>query len=332
MTTFPLFDRRRFLKVSAGLSVATVTSNVWSAQAATMDQIPIVDTHQHLWDLKKFKLPWIGSEPGLARSYVTSDYLEAVAGLPVSKAVYMEVDVDPAQQVDEAEHLIALSRVKENLTVGAVISGRPASDGFAAYIRRYRDNSVIKGVRQVLHVPETKPGTCLQPEYVRGVRLLGELGKSFDLCMRPTELGDAAKLADACPGTRLILDHCGNADPKAFAKTPGAVGGKPSHEADAWRRDIQALSAKPNVICKISGIVVRAVKGHWSAADLAPIVNHCLDSFGPDRVIFGSDWPVCTLVASYREWVVALREIIRERPTAEQKKLLHENAERFYKV
>ncbi len=332
MSTPPFFDRRRFVNVSAGVAVATLTSNSWSAHAVTMADIPIVDTHQHLWDLKKFKLPWIGSEPGLARSYVTSDYLEAVAGLPVSKAVYMEVDVDPAQQVDEAEHLIALSRVKENLTVGAVISGRPASDGFAAYIRRYRDNAVIKGVRQVLHVPETKPGTCLQPEYIRGVRLLGEMGKSFDLCMRPTELGDAAKLADACPGTRLILDHCGNADPKAFAKTLGAVGGKPSHDADAWRRDIQALSAKPNVICKISGIVVRAVKGHWSAADLAPIVNHCLDSFGPDRVIFGSDWPVCTLVASYREWVVALRDIIRERPQSEQKKLLHENAERFYKV
>jgi len=330
-------DRRTFLAASAGAAVTfSGVHSLFSATAAhcaTMNEIPIIDTHQHLWDIHKFKLAWLSTAPELARNFVTRDYLDAVKGLPVVKAVYMEVDVDPSQQVAEAEHLIELSRTPANLTVGAVISGRPSSDGFAAYIGRYRDNPVIKGVRQVLHVPETKPGTCVQAGYIRGVRLLGELGKSFDLCMRPEELGDAVKLADACPDTRLILDHCGNADPQVFGKSIAPKSGdKPRHDPDQWRRDIVALAGKKNVICKISGIIASATKGHWTSADLAPIINHCLDAFGPDRVVFGSDWPVCTLVASYREWVVALREIVSQRPEADQRKLFHDNAARLYKV
>lgn len=329
-------DRRRLLRLSAQAVVATSFFPLVmtrSIGAAPMTEIPIIDTHQHLWNIEKFKLPWLSSAPALAKSHVTSDYLEAVKGLPVVKAVYMEVDVDPSQQVMEAEHLIELSRTPANLTVGAVISGRPASEGFAKYIERYRDNSVIKGVRQVLHVPETPPGTCTRPEYIRGVRLLGEIGKSFDLCMRPTDLGDAIKLVDACPETRFILDHCGNGDPQAFFQPNDARRKEePQHEVAPWKRDIEALAARKNVVCKISGIIARAVKGNWSSADLAPIINHCLDAFGPERVIFGSDWPVCTLVASYRDWVVALREIIAERPAADQRKLLHDNAARLYKV
>src|SRR5207247_2541533 len=91
-----------------------------------------------------------------------------------------------------------------------VISGRPASDGFAKYLAPYRRLDLVKGVRQVLHGESTPAGYCLAPEFVRGVRLLGEWGKSFDLCMRPGELLDAAKLIDQCPDTRFILDHCGN--------------------------------------------------------------------------------------------------------------------------
>lgn len=245
MTTDPMSlaespDRRAFLASSAG-AVATFSAAISlfpapAANSATMNEIPIIDTHQHLWDIQKFKLPWLSTAPELARNYVTRDYLDAVKGLPVVKAVYMEVDVDPSQQVAEADHLIELSHNPANLTVGAVISGRPASDGFAAYIGRYRDNPVIKGVRQVLHVPETKPGTCVQPGYIRGVRLLGEMGKSFDLCMRPEELGDAVKLAVACPDTRFILDHCGNADPLVFGKsTDRKDGDKPRHDPDQWR-------------------------------------------------------------------------------------------------
>ena len=92
------------------------------------------------------------------------------------------------------------------------------------------------------------------------------------------------------------------------------------------------LASKKNVICKISGIVARAPKDNWGPETLAPIINHCLDSFGPDRVIFGGDWPVCRLVASYKQWVDALKAVVADRPYDEQLKLFHDNAERLYDI
>jgi predicted TIM-barrel fold metal-dependent hydrolase len=180
----------------------------------------------------------------------------------------------------------------------------------------------VKGVRQVLHGPLTPAGYCLDPKFVRGVQLLGELGLRFDLCMRTDELADAGKLVDACPGTRFILDHCGN--PKVHGPD-----GKPPDRA-RWRRDVEALAKRPNLVCKVSGIVNTAKKGAWSAADLAPIVNQVLDTFGPDRVMFASDWPVCTTVATLAEWLEALKAVVRERPAEMQRKLFHDNAVRVY--
>ena len=311
--------------------------------------LPIIDTHQHLWDLDRFELPWLAEAPSLNRNYVTSDYLEATEGLNVVKTVYMEVDVTPAQHPAEAEHVIALCAAAEHPTAGAVIGGAMMSGAFGGYIRRFAGSPVIKGVRQVLHGPGTPAGTCLAPQFVENVRLLGELGLSFDLCMRPSELGDGVTLAQTCPETRFVLDHCGNGDPYLISgELPGDSGGDGDgfnltiadhrdrddpfwHDAQQWRDGIAALAALPNTICKISGIVARTRPG-WTAADLAPAVNHCLDSFGPDRVVFGGDWPVCTLgaEATYRSWAEALRAIIAGRSETEQRKLLHDNAAAFY--
>jgi len=295
--------------------------------------IPIIDCHQHLWDLAKFKLNWIKPGTLLARSYVMGDYMAAIAGTGIKQSIYMEVDVDPTQQQAEADHLVEICKSGTAPTIAAVVSGRPAAAEFAKYVTPFKGSPYIKGIRQVLHGGGTPAGFCLSPEFVRGIKLLGELGLSFDLCLRPKELSDGAKLAEQCPATRFIVDHCGNADPKAFFKPgdPRLNDITPDHDADAWRRDIEKLAAQKNVICKISGIVARVPK-QWLAEDLAPIVNHCLDSFGKSRVIFGSDWPVCLNGAPLREWVAALRQIIAGRPAAEQRQLLNENAKQFYRL
>ena len=262
---------------------------------------------------------------------MTKDYLEATRGLNVVKAIYMEIDADPRQHVDEAEYLIEICRSGQHPTVAAVISGRPNSEQFRNYILQYKDNPYIKGVRQVLH-GGTPAGYCLQPQFVQSMRLLGEIGMSFDLCLRPGELADGVRLVELCPETRFILDHCGNADVNAFLPEKERGSQPPSHDPDQWRRDIEGLAQRTNIICKISGIVARAPAGNWSADILAPVVNHCLDSFGPDRVVFGGDWPVCLRGASYRRWVEALRQIIQGRSIEHQRKLLHDNAARFYGV
>jgi predicted TIM-barrel fold metal-dependent hydrolase len=231
----------------------------------------------------------------------------------------MEVDVDPNQQTAEGDHVLALCRRADNPMTAAVLSGRPGADDFGKYLDHFKDVSALKGIRRVLHVDETPSGVCLEKSFVAGVRLLGERGLRFDLCMRARDLPDAAKLIDLCPDTRFILDHCGNADVQA-------------KDRSQWQKGIAQVAKRKNVVCKVSGIVASAKKGAWGADDLAPIVNHTLEVFGPDRVMFGGDWPVCTLAASYAEWVGALRQIVADRSAAEVLKLFHDNAAGFYEL
>lgn len=324
-----LLSRREFAQVSvAAGAVAAIDRNL----LATEDNgLPIIDTHQHLWDLVQFQPPWLsGADSIISAKHDSSTYAAETKGLNIVKTVYMEVDVAPADHIKEAEYVLALIKSGKTPTSAAVISGRPDSETFATFITKFKDNVLIKGLRQVLHAETAQRGLCLQPRFVRSIQLLGELGKSFDLCMRPTELADGAELARKCPNTKFIVDHCGNADPQAWRAKVQQTG-KPIHEVDQWKRDIEKLAKSDNVVCKISGIIARVPKD-WSADDLAPAINFCLDTFGPDRVVFGGDWPVCKLGASLAEWVNALRQIVSHRSLADQRKLFHDNALRVYRL
>jgi L-fuconolactonase len=327
-------NRRRFLRDASALTMAGIACahSTVSAGESTPKDMPIVDTHEHLWDLSRFRIPWLKVGEPLGHSHVPKDYQEAIAGLNVVQSVYMEVAMDPADQVAEAQYVIALCQGRQTPMRGAVIGGRPTSEGFRKYILQFKGNPYIKGVRHILRSPSELRLLATPDDLIPGLRLLGELGMCFDLCIPPTALADGARLIGRCPDTRFVLDHCGNADPKAFR--PGSAGvdpqRRPSHEADQWRRDLQQIARHPNVVCKISGIVSQVVTGKWTPDDLAPIVNHCLDTFGPERVIFASDWPVCTRGASLREWVAALKAIVHGRSPADQRRLFHDNAVRFY--
>jgi predicted TIM-barrel fold metal-dependent hydrolase len=316
----PVSDRREFLRTALTCAAPLVVPGLAAARSGADSKpagLPIVDPHQHLWDLEKFRLPWITKGSPLNRSYLLKDYAEATKGLNVVQTVYMEVDVDPKQQLAEAEYVTELSRKPGSKLAGAVISGRPGSKGFREYVERFKGSPFIKGLRQVLHGESTTAGYCLDKAFIKGIQLLGELGLGFDLCMRAAELPDAARLVDACPGTRFILDHCGN--PVWETK-----------DLTAWKKDLADLARRKNVVCKVSGIVARAKPGRWTADDLAPVVNHTLDTFGPDRVMFAGDWPVCTLGGTFRQWVEALQLIVKGRSETEQRKLFHDNAVGFY--
>jgi L-fuconolactonase len=322
-------SRRDFLSRSATLAgaamAASAVSNPLSALGAEFDQstLQVCDTHQHLWDLEKFKLPWLGGAPkSLARNFVMKDYLETTKGLNVTRAVYMEVNVAPEHQVAEAEYVIDLCKRDDNPTVAATIGGSPQSADFQKYIERFADVNYVKGVRTVLHDDDREKGLCLKPGFVKNIRRLGKLGKRWDLCMRPDELMDGAKLADKCPDTKIVLDHCGNL----------SVQNEDKKLRKKWQKGVKALAERPNVICKISGIIATADKDNWSAADLAPNMNFCMDTFGEDRVIFAGDWPVCTLTAPFGGWLNALKEIVKKRSPEFQKKLFHDNAVKFYEL
>jgi len=286
---------------------------------------PIVHTHQHLWDLSRFRLPWLKPGGELTRNFTLVDYKKATQGLGITKSIYMEVAVAPEQKLAEAEHIVEVCADKSNPTCAAVIGGLILEGGFKDYITRFKGSPYIKGVRRALN----NPGQFEDDRLIQNLRLLGSLNMSFDLVVPPRLIEPAAKLLERCGDTRFILDHCGNADPLAFAHDLD-WGRKPQHDADAWKRGIETLARQPNVICKISGIIARVPKGRANAEVLSPVVNHCLDTFGPDRVIFGSDWPVCTRGAPLRVWTNLLREIVRERSSHEQRKLFWRNANRFY--
>ncbi len=310
-------NRRDFL--AAGAALAATPALSFARESA---MLPVVDTHQHLWDLKKFKLGWLTPGSVFDASFTPKEYAEATKGLNVVKAVYMEVDVIPEQQQAEAEYLLELCQSGSTPTCAAVVSGRPNSDGFAKYATQFKGSKYIKGIRQVLHVESTPPEYCLDPKFVKGIQLLGELDLSYDLCVRAADLPNFVKLVDQCPGTRFILDHCGNPQAKFT-----------DEQWSAWKKNTAALAAKKNVMCKVSGFLANGwEKGKWKAEDIAPVVHHITETFGWDRVMFGGDWPVVLAAGSYADWLTALRQIIKDKPEADQKKLLHDNAVKFYRL
>lgn len=318
--------RRDFL-MTAGVAAAglSLTGNLLAGdQKVDQAQLPVCDTHLHLWDLAKFKLPWLSGDAvqKINRSFVMADYLKAAAAQNVTKAVYMEVNVAAENQVGEAEYVIELCERGDNPMRGAVIGGSPQNADFKAYAERFAKNKFIKGVRTVLHDDDRPQGMCLQKQFVDNIKRLGDLGLCFDLCMRPGELLDAAKLVDQCPQTKFVLDHCGNL----------SVQNKDAALRAQWEKGVRELAARPNVVCKISGIIVTADREHWKAADLAPNTNFCMDTFGSDRVMFAGDWPVCTLTAPFANWLGALKEIVHGRSAEFQKKLFHDNAVKFYGI
>lgn len=314
-------NRRDFLAASAvaGLHPALATAEKEKAM------LPVVDTHQHLWNLDELTLSWIDPKAAgkgvLAHNFTPVEYAKATEGLNVVKAVYMEVDVIPEQRQKEADYVTELCKSGKTATCAAVVSGRPSGDGFAEYAKQFKGSKYVKGMRQVLHVKDTPAGYALEEKFVKGVQLLGDLGLSFDLCVRPAELPDFAKLIDKCPGTRFILDHCGNASLK-FTKDEHA----------RWKKDMTEIAKRKNLVGKVSGFIATAPeRGKFELDAVAAVVNHTLEAFGPDRVMYGGDWPVCLNgVEKYADWLNALKAVVKDRPEAEQKKLLHDNAVKFY--
>ncbi len=222
-----------------------------------------------------------------------------------------------------------------DLMLGMVVSTDPGKPGFTEFLDANSNNPFIKGVRQVLHNPEIPPKYCLTPEFVRGIRELGKRKLLFDICIRPAELHDAVELCRQVPETTIVLDHCGNADPNVVNGQREIDSSSSDttflHSKESWQKGIFKLGELENVYCKISGIVARAEAG-WNTDTLTPTVNACLEAFGVDRVVFGGDWPVCTLGSSLAQWIAALKEIVANRPSEMQEKLFSLNAERLYQL
>lgn len=276
----------------------------------------LVDTHQHLWDLRQFPYSWCAGIPALNRSFTISDYVAASANTGITKTVFMECDVDEPHALDEARHIHSLAD-QHPLIAGIVASGRPERDGFRQHVELLAKLTKIRGLRRVLH---TQPDELSQSSlFAENVRLLPKFGLTFDLCVLARQLPVAVSLVDRCPKVSFVLDHCGVPDVKGRAFDP-------------WREHIRSLATRPNVACKISGLVAYADSATWIVADLRPWVEHVIECFGWDRIVWGGDWPVCTLSAPLSRWVAATRELTAHASEDQSAALFHRNAERIYRI
>jgi predicted TIM-barrel fold metal-dependent hydrolase len=277
----------------------------------------IVDTHQHLWDLDLFQYSWLNSVPSLNRSFRMADYVGATEGLNVVKSVHLEADVDETFMLAETRHLLTLADQPDNPLAAIVACARPEGKDFHSRLKKIAGHPKLKGIRRVLHTEPDDLGWGAT--FVENVGTLADYGLSFDICVLARQLPVAINLASRCPRVTFILDHCGV--PQVKEKV-----------LDPWRSHIAELAKFQNVFCKVSGIVAYADPQHWTAEDLRPYVEHVIACFGWDRVLFGSDWPVCTLAASFRQWVDALSLITQGAGEANQQKLFHDNAVRVYRL
>lgn len=317
--------RREFLSHAAVGAAALSALPALPGEAASGPAFPVIDTHQHLWDLKTVRLLWLKdpSAAKIAGPHTMAIYLREAAGLGIVKTIYMEVDAAEEDQKKEADFVIATCKSGKTLMKKGVISGRPATPGFIPFAKRYQHVPQVQGFRQILQPPNRPRGLCLQPQFVKSIQTLGEIGKTYDICMRPDELGDGAKLVDLCPKTRFVLDHCGNGE--------AGWGGKGSEYA-AWAKGITEVAKRKQVICKLSGVIKTTTGSESKAEQIRPLVHHVIDAFGPERVIWASDWPVCEFGAPLREWMEVARTLTHDLPAADQRQIFHDNAARFYGV
>lgn len=276
----------------------------------------VVDAHHHLWDRSAFDLPWL-DDPALEpirRDFLPADLARATAGTPVDATVLVQT------VCDTRETLAFLATAGASPLIAGVVgwtdlTAPGVADDLAA-LRAAPGGDRLVGIRhQVQEEPD--PGWLLRPDVGRGLTVLGAAGLVYDLVVRPHQLPAARAAAARHPGVRFVLDHAG--------KPPVATG-----RLTPWAEELRAFAALPNTTCKLSGLVSEADRDAWTVAGLAPYADTVLDAFGPGRVMFGSDWPVCLPAAGYTEVLDTARALTARLGPGEREAFLAATATRVY--
>lgn len=239
----------------------------------------LLDSHLHLWDPDRFDYAWLEG-PLRARFAVHELRASAIRGFEEQAAVFVQAECAPTQWVDEAWWVAGIAA--ETGVRGIVAAARlDRGDETATQLAVLADVPLVVGVR---HLLQGEPdGLATSPAFLDGAALVAERGWTFDACVRASQLTDVAGLAAAVPELLIVLDHLGKPE-VGTADAPRSPGA-------AWLRDLDALAAHPRVSCKLSGLPAEA-GGRWDAAQVVPFLDAALEAFGPDRLMWGSDWPV----------------------------------------
>jgi len=277
----------------------------------------LFDTHLHLIYKDRLTYPWLDDVEALNRDNRFEDYNRDAARLGITGCLHMEVDVAEDMIEAETEVMADLIAEPESLMRGVISSCRPESDSFADFLERNAANPNVKGFRRVLHVvPDDVSTTTI---FRDNVRRLGDTGLTFDLCVAARQLDLAKDLVDHCPDVTFILDHCGVPDVAAGMLEP-------------WRANMQELAERPNVNAKISGVVAYGNPDSWTLEDIRPFVDATVEAFGTDRIVWGSDNPVCNLGGGMAVWVSATHALTRGWSDDERDAFYHQNAFRLWRL
>jgi predicted TIM-barrel fold metal-dependent hydrolase len=299
-----------------------------------MTDLPIVDAHQHFWDLERNYLPWLCDEEPvpfrygdygvLRRSYLPKDYFRDAAGHDVVKTVYVETEWDPRDPLGETRWLQEI--IAETGFPHAIIAGARLDDpevesvlaGHAAFARVRGIRHKPRAAAKPAEVQVGAPGSMGDPAWRQGYALLERYGLSFDLQTPWWHLPEAARLARAFPNTPIILNHTAlPAD-----RSPEGL--------DGWREAMATLGALPNVALKISGLGQPGTP--WTIEANGPVVRDAIRVFGVDRCMFASNFPVDRLCADFDTIFAGFKTIVADLGRADQVKLFHDNASRIYRL
>jgi L-fuconolactonase len=273
-----------------------------------------IDSHQHFWRYDPGQYGWISDEmAALRRDFLPSDLS------PLLKAAGIDgtVAVQARETLEETEWLLDLAK-QHDFIRGVVGWVDLCAENVREPLRRYAGRRKFKGVR---HIVEAVPDVefLLRPAFRRGIRALAEFGLTYDLLLRPVHLPVAAKLVREFPDQRFVVDHMGKPPIRDAAISP-------------WREDMASLARFDNVYCKLSGMATEAHWRRWKPTDFTPYLDVIMRCFGDDRVMVGSDWPVCTLSADYRSAMAIVIDYVEKMPATAQDKIFHDNCSRFYRL
>jgi predicted TIM-barrel fold metal-dependent hydrolase len=280
--------------------------------------IPLLDTHQHLIIRSKANYSWTKEIPSLATDDFSQEkYTEITSNFGIAGSIFMESAVDDSDYQKETKYIKTLINDSSNKIIGLISSIRPEDDkGFEHWLDVSIQMGVV-GYRRILH---EMPDEISQNEiFKKNIKKIGNVEKTFDMCFLARQLKIAIELAKDCSNTSMILDHCGVPDIA-------------NNAIDTWKEDIKSLSELPNVVCKLSGIMAYCATGTSSFETIEPYVNHVLESFGPKRILWGSDWPVVNLGKGLPEWIKVTRQILDKLSIDEANAIANGTAQNIYKV
>lgn len=278
----------------------------------------IIDAHHHLWDTRRFHYSLFDRVPPLNRPFPVGDFDQVAAAAGVDASVCVEAaSAGPDGMAELAwlrQQADRSSRVKAIVAWAPV--EQPALPDYLARIADLNDPRIVGVRRSFEFEPDDFPS---RPEVVAGVRQLAGPGLSFDLVLFHRSLKAATELVRQCPEVTFILDHLG--------KPPIR-----ERQIEPWNAQLADLAALPNVVCKISGMTTEAERKTWTVDDLAPYFHRAVECFGWDRVLFGTDWPVCNLAGGNEPWMRAVDALLAGVSTADRTKFFVGNAVRIYRL